>query len=80
MSPTPRCKYRETLWELYWHCYTATSLYDDTLPGPVLDSHECSATECSNGPTTKVDTDNHAKVRTAPAVEISFVLKLQTLK
>ena len=30
--------------------------------GPVLDSHECSATECSNGPTTKVDTDNHAKV------------------
>ena len=32
------------------------------MPGPVLDSHECSATECSNGPTTKVDTDNHAKV------------------
>ena len=44
--------------------------------GPVLDSYECSATECSNGPTTKVDTDNHAKVRPAPAVGINFVLKL----
>ena len=55
------------------HRYITTSLYDDTCPGPVLDSHECSATECSNGPTTKVDTDNHAKVRPAPAGGISFV-------